>query len=872
MLKRLLFFLLFISTPAWASHIVGGEFELLHVSGNTYTLNLILYFDEINGNPGAQDGSATVRIFRKADNVPMMDVFIPLVGRTDVEYFQPECSNGEIITDKLLYSSQVILSPEVFNHPEGYYVAWERCCRNYTITNIYSDDPQVGSNFAGQTFYLEFPPVVKDGQPFINSSPQLFPPLNDYACPNRPYWVDFAGVDVDGDSLVYSLITPHNTVTTQAIPQGGPHPGPYPLVNWQPGFSLNQITGGNPDLAISDRGFLTVTPGMQGLFVFAVKCEEFRDGEKIGELIRDFQMLVLDKCPVADPPEILGKFLTDASYDYKDNMSVTFSNTVTDENRCVRVQVSDPDASKLDDNFLENIWLKVVPIDFYSDRDLSEILPDITSAVLENGSTTEFDICFEKCPFVDGRPYQIGIVAFDDACALPLSDTLRIEVNIEPPANTPAYFMTGDPVTSVKEGDDYLLQIEGRDDETDTLTFTVLTDGFNLADFGMSFTSTTLVPGSLSTTFNWETGCDIYNFTERTSFEIKLVLNDQDECNFGDPAILTMNLEVELPPNTDPIISTDLLNLSMLSRINDPIDYNVFGIDTDGDQLELTVIPDGFTLEEFQIAFPDAAGPSQVSSPFSWNPTCDNTDLDQREEFDFLFILNDLDKCKFPNYDSLEVSIKLLPPDNRAPNISFINLNHEVNIDGNVAQLSINDLLSIDVFATDPDEDLIVLELLPSDSLPENFTFEPVSGRGSVRSKLQWTPECINLTSELKGREYLFNFKVSDDICYSAKADTVQFRVSIEDIEVVLDNFIPANVITPNHDGLNEYFSIPDLPIDNCAGQFQSVRIYNRWGTDVFVTTDRDFKWYAEDVQAGVYYYSIDYTNREFNGPLSVLY
>ena len=56
------------------------------------------------------------------------------------------------------------------------------------------------------------------------------------------------------------------------------------------------------------------------------------------------------------------------------------------------------------------------------------------------------------------------------------------------------------------------------------------------------------------------------------------------------------------------------------------------------------------------------------------------------------------------------MSIKLLPPDNRAPNISFINLNHEVNIDGNVAQLSINDLLSIDVFATDPDEDLIVLD------------------------------------------------------------------------------------------------------------------------------------------------------------------
>ena len=71
---------------------------------------------------------------------------------------------------------------------------------------------------AGQTFYLEFPPVIKDGQPFINSSPSLFPPLNDYACPRKPYYVDFAGVDDDGDSLVYSLVTPLSTHSSDPFP------------------------------------------------------------------------------------------------------------------------------------------------------------------------------------------------------------------------------------------------------------------------------------------------------------------------------------------------------------------------------------------------------------------------------------------------------------------------------------------------------------------------------------------------------------------------------------------------------------------------------------------------------------------------------
>lgn len=872
MLKRLFFFLLFISTPVWASHIVGGEFELLHISGNQYKLNLILYFDVNNGNPAARDGSATVRIFRKSDNAPMMDVFIPFKGQIRVDYFQPECSAGEIVTDKLIYSTNIILSPEVYNDPEGYYVAWERCCRNYTITNIFSPDPQLGPGYAGQTFYLEFPPVVKNGQPFINSSPQLFPPLNDYACPNRPYWVDFGGVDVDDDSLVYSLVNPLNTVTPQAIPIGGPHRGPYPTINWRPGFSLDQIVGGNPDLAITDRGFLTVTPGNQGLFVFAVKCEEYRNGEKIGELIRDFQMLVLDKCPVAAPPLIEGKLLTDDTFTYQDNMTVTFANTVADEDRCINIRVSDLDASNIDDNFTENIWLKVIPIDFYSDDDLNQILPGLSTTVLQNGSTAEFNICFDRCPFVDGRSYQLGIVAFDDACALPLSDTLRIEVNIEPPPNTPAYFINTDQVVSLKEGDGYQLQIEGRDDENDTLIFEILTDGFSLADAGMSFSNTVLTNGSLSTTFNWETGCDIYDFTQRTSFQIKLLLDDVDQCDARNPDILTLDFQVILPPNTDPVISSDLSNLAILSRVNSPIDFNVFGVDTDDDQLELQVFPDGFALEDYEISFPGATGVDQVKSLFSWDPNCSNVNLEERDEFNFLFILNDLDKCKFPNYDSLEVFIQLLPPDNRAPNISFVNLNQEITVAGNEAQMSIDQLLSLDVIAVDPDGDFITLELIPTDSLPENFSFEPVSGKGHVTSKLQWIPECRNLTADLKGKDYLFRFKVTDDVCYSSKGDTIEFKVSISDILIEIEEFIPANVITPNSDGLNDYFSIPNLPVDNCAGQFIGVKIFNRWGTKVYATTDRDFKWHAVDVKAGVYYYVIDYTNREYNGPLSVLY
>ena len=37
-------------------------------------------------------------------------------------------------------------------------------------------------------------------------------------------------------------------------------------------------------------------------------------------------------------------------------------------------------------------------------------------------------------------PFVVGIVAYDDACSLPLSDTLRITVNIDTPAQCASLF------------------------------------------------------------------------------------------------------------------------------------------------------------------------------------------------------------------------------------------------------------------------------------------------------------------------------------------------------------------------------------------------------------------------------------------------
>ena len=140
---------------AIATHIVGGEFELIYVDGFTYQLNLVQYFDNVNGNPDAEDPEILVRIFRKSDNESMGIITLENKGFTFVPYTNIECTIDELETRRIFYSTTITLSPDVYNDPQGYYVIWERCCRNNIINNI------VNPEATGQTFYLEFPAVVK---------------------------------------------------------------------------------------------------------------------------------------------------------------------------------------------------------------------------------------------------------------------------------------------------------------------------------------------------------------------------------------------------------------------------------------------------------------------------------------------------------------------------------------------------------------------------------------------------------------------------------------------------------------------------------------------------------------------------------------
>ena len=86
--------------------------------------------------------------------------------------------------------------------------------------------------------------------------------------------------------------------------------------------------------------------------------------------------------------------------------------------------------------------------------------------------------------------------------------------------------------------------------------------------------------------------------------------------------------------------------------------------------------------------------------------------------------------------------------------------------------------------------------------------------------------------------------------------------------------FIP-NAFSPNGDGLNDVFKIESVRLDKFW-----IRIFDRWGREVFYSTNPDFEWdgtyRAQPVNAGVYSYRLfygigDYRNQERFGTVTVI-
>jgi gliding motility-associated-like protein len=91
---------------------------------------------------------------------------------------------------------------------------------------------------------------------------------------------------------------------------------------------------------------------------------------------------------------------------------------------------------------------------------------------------------------------------------------------------------------------------------------------------------------------------------------------------------------------------------------------------------------------------------------------------------------------------------------------------------------------------------------------------------------------------------------------------------TITKVIIIIDDILVfPNVITPNSDGVNDYFEITNS--DKYANNV--LQVFNRWGKIVFEQQNYDNKWDGGNLADGTYFYIFKYLDNVYNGSLTIL-
>jgi gliding motility-associated-like protein len=613
--------------------------------------------------------------------------------------------------------------------------------------------------------YLEFPPLVRNGGRFINSSPAIFPPLSDYACVNQPFFFDFSGTDADGDELRYSLVAPLSGNSSFSDPRPEPSPAPYPTVQFISGIGVGNMIPGNPPLQINNNGILSVTASQAGLYVFAVLIEEFRNGQKIGEVRRDYQLLVID-CPTANAPE--------ARYKSNDSPNFYTEGTVLEfeagEDNCGKLFITDIDANS-------QIKVRALPVNF---DDAGGILKQTTGTVNGAGDVLTIDACYPKCPNPNGEPYIVDFVIEDNSCAVPLMDTVRVLVNIVVPPNLPPTIITDavfDPVTqcyeaTVKIGELLTVEVTGDDQNDDIISLSALGD----LPAGSNFTGGKGAP-PIKGTFTWQPPCDALNpdETERI-YNIRFQAQDERACDSAMRAETCLNVKVirDTTENLPPEITThlDFDPIAGVYRydsvfVGETVTFPINATDPEGDSLALSFLPFNFNADGRNISFAPTNGFSPLNATFTWQTSCKDLDNPRvAQEFIMDFIVRDFDECGVAEHaDTLRVVVVLLPRPNLPPLITTDIPNFEAATKTYRDTLTLGVPYQFKIFGDDPNNDKI---FITGNGVGFNFAdlgiqFTPVEGFPILETEVIWNTPCDLVEKINLGQPIEMRFQIRDE-------------------------------------------------------------------------------------------------------------
>jgi gliding motility-associated-like protein len=343
--------------PSMATHNRAGEITYVQISELTYEITIITYTAT---GPGWTADRPDLEI-RWGDNTTSI---LPRVEKTALPDY---------------YQRNKYVGTHTYPGPGTYELVVEDPNRNQGVDNIPNS---VNVVFSISTI-LQISP--EDG---TNSTPVLTQPPVDKAAVGQIFIHNPGAYDPDGDSISYAL-------TVCRGEDGQPIPG-YTLPPASNSITMNPVNG---DLVWD-------TPTETGVYNIAILIEEWRNGHKIGKIIRDMQIEVYQTNN--KPPQI-----------------ITVDKICVEADSLLRLSVpaNDPNGDEI--SMSANGAPFLIPNSYAT----------FEFEYLGNGNAEGEFVWQTECDYVRKQPYLVNFKAQDNASPISLVDIKNLSILIVGPAS-----------------------------------------------------------------------------------------------------------------------------------------------------------------------------------------------------------------------------------------------------------------------------------------------------------------------------------------------------------------------------------------------------------------------------------------------------
>jgi len=781
------------SFSAKSSHIIGGEINLVHIAKDSFRLSLHVFYDEVNSVSDIVDNQVEIYAFSEATSQVVETFTLPKNLDRELPYTSIRCRLGNFITREVIYSKIIKLDSTKYDQSAGYYLTWEQCCRNGVIDNIENPEDM------GITVSLDFPSLMQDGKFMPNSSPVFSSLVGDYACLNQWYFVDFEATDADGDELQFSLVNPLRGNATRMNNNPIPQPKPYdnPSVTWKSlqGYSVNTQVRGAPSLELQPSGRLRVKPVERGLFVFAVKCEEFRNGKKIGQKIREFQILVQECTSVERHfPEVNAYSNPSSINPISSSDTIIFE--MDDMDKRIYLKVTDQDA--------DSVRLRALPVRTKTGQFSQGAILTDTLGFLQNSTDNHlFSVSYPHCPEKSGGVYADRFVISDLTCGQPYEDTVTVFVRVKEKLHeAPFISAVTDSTNSVGEfifegvqSDSIVIPLKWIDDDRDSLVyldFRHFRDSLPQNPFTDSLQT---YPAIAHDTLFWKVPCDLFEgVTDSTlSFHFPIIVTDFVRCGFEktDTAKIQIFIRNRQIFNTKPKIiresrlpiSDTLAVYADTAYLNKPYKFELDIADTEGGSILVSWEAENFSAEKINFPINSIQKDSLVNLRIDWLPDCSFLEADSiYKTLKINIFIKDFSVCDTLIFsDTVKLDL-VLTSDNQKPN-TWTNLpdkQYDIALKDSVYSDSIrvNVPYQFSIKYLDFEEDSVEIYFKTDlDTSKHKVKFHRNDRDTSQHNEhfWQWTPNCDYFSNPDSIYPVSIEFIAMDlDTCSRRKSDTLQ--------------------------------------------------------------------------------------------------